>query len=219
MHSLRELRHERLFVSRLISKDGRTASIAVRFREAYYDDSYRKEILAFVEATFAPFRARPEQTLLLSGSVPTREAYTRFVQRDSRVFFPAIFVLLALALWTVFRRVTWAVLPILALGLTLQFTFAAMQLLDRPISLLTSAIPVVVILVGVADTIHLLTRYQDRVAGLSFGAPGAHNDRRQPVTADVALAFMGVAGLELRIPPVSFSPSRMASPSTIRFTS
>jgi hypothetical protein len=158
---------ERAFRRRLVSEDGRTTLLAVRIRDAYYGDAHRREVVRHVEDVIDVFRT-PETEFHVTGSAPTRDRYVEFIRRDNRLFLPATFALLMLALLAVFRRVSWAVLPALALGASALFAVAFMSIAGKPVTLLSSAIPVLIVIVGISDSIHLLARYAEE---LSSGFP------------------------------------------------
>ena len=158
----RRLLAERAFARRLVSEDGRTTVLAVRVRDEFYGDAYRKAVVGHVEGVLEVFEGSGIQ-ILVTGNAPTRDRYVEFIRRDTRLFLPAAGALLLVTLLALFRQATWPLLATLALGSSLVFTLAFMRLTDRPVTLLTSAIPVLVLLVGLSDTIHLLTRYQEEL--------------------------------------------------------
>ena len=159
----RRLLDERVFRRRLLSEDGRTTVLAVRVRDEFYGDTHRKAVVAHVDEVLELFSGSGVE-LLVTGNAPTRDRFVEFIRRDNRIFLPAAFVLLVTALVVLFRRLTWALVPVLALGASLVFTLGFMRLCDRPVTLLTSAIPVMVLIVGLSDAIHLLARYQEELA-------------------------------------------------------
>lgn len=180
----RQVVAERVFRRRLVSEDGRTTLLAVRIRDAYYGDAHRAEIVRHVEDVLGVFRTS-ETEFHVTGSAPTRDRYVEFIRRDNRLFLPATFALLMLALLAVFRRVSWAVLPALALGASLIFAVAFMRIAGKPVTLLSSAIPVLVVIVGISDAIHLLARYEEELA--SGFAREAALDRAVLATARACL--------------------------------
>jgi hydrophobe/amphiphile efflux-3 (HAE3) family protein len=160
----RRLLAERVFARRLLSEDGRTTVLAVRVKDEYYGDGHRAAIVAHVDEVLELFGASGVD-FIVTGNAPTRHRYVAFVRRDNRLFLPLAFALLAAALLLLFRRPSWALLTCLALGTSLVATLAFMKLAGRPVTLLSSAIPVLVLVVGLSDTIHLLARYQEELAG------------------------------------------------------
>lgn len=157
---------EPVYVGRAVSRDGRTLAFAVRIKDAFYGGAHHPRIVAHVEQVLAGFRG-PNLTFHVTGGPPTQDAYRRFLRADASLFVGITCLLLAVALWVTFRSLQGVVLPLLAVGLALYFTFVFLSLSGRAVNLLSSAIPVLVLIVGISDSIHLLTRYgEELVAGL-----------------------------------------------------
>lgn len=199
----RRLLAERVFARRLLSEDGRTTVLAVRVRDAFYGDAHRKAVVAHVDEVLEVFGGSGIE-ILVTGNAPTRDRYVEFIRRDTRLFLPAAGALLLVALLVLFRRPSWPILAVLALGTSLVFTLAFMRLTDRPVTLLTSAIPVLVLLVGLSDTIHLLTRYQEELAG----APGREQalERATASTARACLLSTVTTAVGFFVLPVTGIP-------------
>jgi len=132
---------ERVFARRLLSEDGRTTVLAVRIRDAFYGDEHRRAVVSHVEETLEVFRDDGID-FLVTGNAPNRDRYVEFVRRDNRLFLPAAFLLLLAALFLLFRRVAWAIVPAAGLGLSLVLTLTFMRLADKPVTLMTPAVPV-----------------------------------------------------------------------------
>jgi hydrophobe/amphiphile efflux-3 (HAE3) family protein len=174
----RQVVAERVFRRRLVSEDGRTTLLAVRIRDAYRGDAHRSEVVKHVEEVIEVFRT-PDVEFHVTGNAPNRNRYVEFIRRDNRLLLPGVFALLAAALVLAFRRLTWAVLPLVGLAVSILFTFGFMRLAGKPVTLLTSAIPVLIVIVGLSDAIHLLARYEEELAA----APGHEDALARAVTA------------------------------------
>ena len=126
----RRLLAERAFARRLVSEDGRTTVLAVRVRDEFYGDAYRKAVVGHVEGVLEVFEGSGIE-ILVTGNAPTRDRYVEFIRRDTRLFLPAAGALLLVTLLALFRQATWPLLATLALGSSLVFTLAFMRL-DGP---------------------------------------------------------------------------------------
>jgi predicted RND superfamily exporter protein len=177
------LQREPLYAGRLLSADGTTLAFAVRIDDAHYGGRHHARAVAHVEQALSAFAGQAQ--FLVSGGPPTQLAYARFLAQDARVFVLATAVLLALALFVTFRSLQGVALPLAAIGLALHFTFVFLSLSGAAINLLSAAIPVLVLIVGVSDAIHLLTRYGEELAD---GHPKAEAlERSVRVTAHACL--------------------------------
>jgi predicted RND superfamily exporter protein len=161
---LRErLRTDPLYAGRVLSTDGRTAAFAVRIDDAFAGEEHRAAVVAHVDSALAA-SVGPGTTVLVTGNPHVREGYLRRLRRDAAVFTGVVSLLLALALFAAFRSLLGVVLPLSAVLLALHFTGAFLVLSGRSLNLLSSSIPVMVLIVGVSDAIHLLTRYREELA-------------------------------------------------------
>lgn len=169
---------------RLVSADGRALIFALRTAPGARDARQHAAVAAHVEAALAPHQA-PGTTFLVSGGPTTQAAYRRFVQGDARRFVLLVGALLAAVLAATLRTPAGVVLPLGAVLLALLLTGAFMALAGVPANLLGSAIPVLVLVAGVSDAVHLLTRYAEELAG---GAPAREAlERAVHVTAHACL--------------------------------
>lgn len=152
-----------LYAGRVLSRDGRTAGFAVRLRDDRAGDEHRAAVVAHVDAALARFAA-PGRAFLVTGNPHTRTGYLRLLRRDAALFTGLSVLLLALALLAAFRSLAGVLLPLLALSLALLLTGAVQALSGRPIGLLSAAIPVMVLIVGTSDAVHLLQRWGEELA-------------------------------------------------------
>ena len=152
------LRDNPLYEKELISSDLRTTSLLV-FLE---DRSSRGEDQIFRLVADIRTAAAPLARLgrLFFGGVPEMEtAGMRNMIRDLWVFTPITVVLVMAILILNFHSLRGVALPLLAIGLTLVCTLAAMVLGGFPLKPTTLVLPSLLIANGSAYTIHLLTHY------------------------------------------------------------
>ena len=152
------LRDNPLYEKELISSDLRTTSLLVFLEER----SSRGEDQIFRLVARIRTAASPLARLghLFFGGVPEMEtAGMRNMIRDLWVFTPITVVLVMVILTLNFHSRRGVALPLLAIGLTLVCTLAAMVLGGFPLKPSTLVLPSLLIANGSAYTIHLLTHY------------------------------------------------------------
>jgi len=164
------LAREPAYTGRLVSRDQRTLAFALRVKDAYYGGQHHPRIMRHVDAALAPFRAEGLE-LAVTGGPATQVAYKEFLRADTGRFVLLIGALLAIALGLTFRSVAGVLLPLGATAIALYLTIALQVALGIPFNLLSSAVPVLVLIVGISDSIHLLTRYREELAELPPGRP------------------------------------------------
>ena len=152
------LRDNPLFDKELISSDLRTTSLLVFLEERSSGSEDRMSRLVPDIRTAAAPLARLGH--LYFGGVPEMEtAGMRNMIRDLWVFTPVTVLLVMVILTFDFHSRRGVALPLLAIGLTLVCTLAAMVLGEFPLKPTTLVLPSLLIANGSAYTIHLLTHY------------------------------------------------------------
>ena len=78
---------------------------------------------------------------------------------DNIVLIPLVLLFLLAVLFFSFRRFTFVMLPLLTVIVAVTWTTGAMALLGVPLSILTTLLPVILVAVGSAYGIHVITHY------------------------------------------------------------
>ncbi|MFQ5492327.1 MAG: RND family transporter, partial [Phycisphaerae bacterium] len=76
---------------------------------------------------------------------------------------PVAIAVMALVFWIAFRRLTAAMLPLIEVGAALVFVFGLMGWAGVPVYLTIAVLPVILTAIGVADEIHIFSRYAEVV--------------------------------------------------------
>ena len=89
------------------------------------------------------------------------------IDQDTQRFSPFVALLAVFSLWLTFRRPSGVAVPMLVVGFSISFTLAIMVVFEVPLNTITSALPVFLISIGVADGIHMFSEYREnRIEGL-----------------------------------------------------
>ena len=83
------------------------------------------------------------------------------IDGDLRVFTILSFVFLLGFLGLVFRRPRWVALPLLATSATVVWTIALMFQMGKRITVITSNVPSLLLVIGLAHSIHMIVRYRE----------------------------------------------------------
>ena len=177
-----------LYARHYVSPDGRTAAISV-----FLERRSVGEMRALAEEIEQVVQAESRGDLWLAG-LPLMDAKgSRSMTRDMLLLSPAAALLCFLTFLFAFRSFWGAVLPLLALAMGLIWTIGFMGLLDKPITIATLTLPVVLLAVGSSYIFHVLNQYR-----LSMSA----------LPADAGLRARGASwldGLTFILPAVLFS--------------
>ena len=148
-----------LFRNYLYSEDGRHTGI---FVELATDEDDSENLYAIYQALERVFEENPGEDLHYIAGFPIVAATLRTViDRDTKKFFPFVALLAVFFLWLTFRKFIGVAVPMLVVGFSILFTLAIMVVFEVPLNSITSALPVFLISIGVADGIHMFSEYRD----------------------------------------------------------
>ena len=84
-------------------------------------------------------------------------------RRDMQTFLPLILVVIVTTLYCTYRSLRGVLLPLAVVVVAVIWTLGIMAAVGIPMFFVTSMMPVVLMAVGVADGIHILSRYYDEL--------------------------------------------------------
>ena len=101
------------------------------------------------------------------------------MENDSNTFFPVVFAVVMLLLYILFRNVRNMLLPVLVAVISVIWTMGTMAIFGVQQNIVSTMLPVFLIAIGVADSIHFLSEYRSR----------AQKGEERPVAAVVGVLF------------------------------
>jgi predicted RND superfamily exporter protein len=148
---------DELFRGDLISEDGSVAAVIVFFDEAHVDD-VRAEVLTEIRRLVNSqlpngFKAH------FNGSLEISEWYNRITLANQTKFTPPILIITMLALFVMFRSVKKTALTLFAVLISLLWTLGLYDLCGFTYNVLSSMIIPLVVVLAVADDVHILQHY------------------------------------------------------------
>ena len=88
----------------------------------------------------------------------------RSMRRDLLLFLPLIVLMIVVVLYIGFRWRWGVLIPFAVVGLSVIWTVGLMAMVGIPITVLSFILPVVLMAIGIADGIHVLSRYREEIA-------------------------------------------------------
>ena len=150
---------ERLLSRIFVSQDERTALVILEEDPRIINSDQSMAMTEAVERLVAPYQG-PESIRLSGG--PYIMAYVRKAMiRDLRVLIPFAVGLLLVVLFLSFRQLRGMLLPVTVTLLSVVWTLGVMALMGFQLTIVSVVIPVILIAIVNADSIHILTRYQE----------------------------------------------------------
>jgi predicted RND superfamily exporter protein len=142
----------------IVSEDGSAAAVVVMPPPDHAEPVYRR-----LEAVAARARAGldPGEEIHLAGEAAVRSAMGAAVARDGYRFNPICFAVVTLFLYLAFRNLIGVLLPLLVVGGSIVLMLGVMCLCGKPVYIITNAIAVTVMSIGVASSMHLLAEFYE----------------------------------------------------------
>lgn len=94
-----------------------------------------------------------------SGLPYIRYYIQQFIPKEMYLFLGLAVAVMAIALFITFRSVTAVIFPMLVIGIVIVFALGIMGLLGYKITILTAVLPALIAVIGVPNSIYLLTKY------------------------------------------------------------
>ena len=172
----------------LVDDAGGMSAINLRLR---YDETNPEVLLGSVKAVRRVIAqvTRPDGVRVRTVGGPVLlETTNALIERDAVVLTLAPLGLVGLFLIVFFRSVRGVLLPLSIVVATALATFGALIVSGHAINLVTSSLPALVMVIGVADAVHVLVAHQEAAAALA--RDGREVDRRQ--AAAMAVGRVGL---------------------------
>ncbi len=144
---------------RFLGSGGTATAIYLRIDERKNTFSNRREIISRLEKVLEPYRA--EYDLNITGLPYFRTEYVETLNKEIMFYVSLASLLIILILWLLFRTVLGVLLPITIVWLTILFVVAVLVMTGGFFEILSSTIAPILLCVGVADSVHMLSKYQD----------------------------------------------------------
>ncbi len=155
---------EPLLLNRLVSPDGTMAVVSVTIIKPDEKDIVA-EIDAYSDELVAGFRdSHPELKLYVTGGIPVDMAFSEVSQNDMMTLVPLMFAILVGGIYIFLRSVAGTVATVVVIA---SASIAAMGLAGWygiRITSPTAMVPVIVLTLAVADSIHILTTISQKMA-------------------------------------------------------
>ena len=148
----------------LINDDGTMVAINLRIRDPGKDERKILKLARQVRHIRLTVQRPPDTELYEMGGPPMLATMYDIVRRDLWVLGVAPIVLVGLILLIVFRSVRGALLPLAAVLSTGAITFGGMVASGHQVNLVTTMLPCLMMVIGVADVIHVMVQHRETLA-------------------------------------------------------
>ncbi|MBR57133.1 MAG: hypothetical protein CMH54_03645 [Myxococcales bacterium] len=156
----RVLRHK-IFTRRMISNDARATLVSAQYSIAYRNEDLRQPMARWIEKQGNVWRKQlPKGVDVVVTGVPIVEyTYQRLSLGETSTLLPFSSLIIVILLWWLYRWFWAMAVPIIAVHVALVWAMGFMQATREPINLLNNVMPVIILVVGIADAVHYIARY------------------------------------------------------------
>ncbi|MCP5060816.1 MAG: MMPL family transporter [bacterium] len=187
-----------MWLRALVSEDGNTGAIVIELASS--ESASTIAVVRALQRELAPFEERGFEFHLVGQAVELLVT-DEDLAADSARLVPATVALIALVIFALYRSWLPVVATLLTLGVTLLWTMGLMGWLGWAQNAITQTLAPLIMVIGVADAVHLITAVVAKSAWTSRGIGEAVRSVASPclmtsVTTAAALASFGVSGVE-----------------------
>ncbi|MEZ4473782.1 MAG: MMPL family transporter [bacterium] len=148
-----------LLAGNLLAKDGRATAVVVELTREGNTFAAKVEHVQALRALMATHLAPAGLEAHLAGSPALDDAMFTATERDFGLFGPLGAAVLVLMMLVLFRRFSAVIVPLSVVGIACCWLFGLMGALGIDITLISSSLVVLIMAVGVADSVHVLSDY------------------------------------------------------------
>ncbi|GEM_PF-207491 len=155
-----------LFVTSIVSRDRKSAGILLFLRTNADAKEFTRKLLAFLSA----YQERTGETVTAVGKPVVNYYVSLGIAKDMKTFFTSGIVLMFLLLFVIFRSIRGIFIPLVIVLSSVIWSLGFMALVNAPLSHSTDMLPILLMAIGIADSIHLLTHYYQNASRFSSPA-------------------------------------------------
>ncbi len=150
----------------LVSDDFKSTQVLVSLDLNAENAGSRESVEAYLKVKDLAEAAGFEDTRVYVTGMPVFSAVVNeATAADLRVLIPLVSVVVLLVLFLSFRKIGGIVLPLLTVAISAIWAIGAMALLGVKLSIISTVLPVILVAVGSAYGIHVVSHYYDEIAG------------------------------------------------------
>lgn len=177
------------YAGRLVTADGRGAALFLEL-DALGLGPERNDLMAQIEELVARYRG-PEKIHVV-GDAYILYYTEQAMKEDLLKLVPFVVVIIGAVLYATLRSALGIVIPLVTVGTSVIWTVGFMIWRGIPVSIISMVMPVILVTIGIASSIHILNKYQESLArGLSKRQ--ALEETFAAITSPVAMAALTTA--------------------------
>ena len=155
----------RVMAGNLVAADARATAIVVYTDPDRGDTEFNRRFVAEVDSLLAQ-EQRPGLELYQIGRPLLKHTYSEYILRDFSRLVPLSAAVLLVVLMLLFRTVEAVVVPMVTVTVSIVWAMGMMGLFGIPLNIITAMIPTLLVTIGFAEDVHIISHYRsNRQAG------------------------------------------------------
>jgi hypothetical protein len=154
---------EPLIEGRFVSEDAAVTPIMVWFEEDVQAATELEAIVDQLDALLERYPLPEGYHYEIAGIPSIRVDVVESLRSDQLTFLPLLALTYTIILLLMFRSASGVLLPQASVAFTLVATVALLVLTDHPVNIVNNVLPALVFIIGISDSIHMLTRQAEEV--------------------------------------------------------
>lgn len=154
----RRILEDPLLVANFTNPTGTATAVIVELLDAKSDFIGKIEMAEAIRIIMEKHGVGPEN-MALAGAPIIDEQFYKLNFRDSTIFGPLVVLMVMLMTYAVFRRMSAVVVPLVVVVMAIIWTFGLMAFLDLRFTLVTGVLVPIILAIGIADSIHVLSEF------------------------------------------------------------
>ena len=159
-NAIQEAAEHPLYRSFLISKDAKSFAIYARLQPKWEKMKEQDVAVRTIANTVRAIQdAHPELSFSLAGVPASQERIVTTLIQEQLIFVPIVFILLSLFLYLIFRDLRGVFIPFIVTAVAALWCVGWMSALGHDINIVNNSIVILIVVIGVADSMHIFSRY------------------------------------------------------------
>lgn len=143
----------------LINSDATTTAFILQIDQTYNTYPNRNQIIESLNIILEEYR--DDYQFHTSGIPYFRNMYVNLLNSEIIIYISISSLLIIFLLWYLYRSIWGVLFPMIIVWTTLLLTIALMELTGGYLEIMSSTIAPILLCVGVADAIHMISKYDD----------------------------------------------------------
>lgn len=196
-----------LYLGSLVSRQGDATLIVAEL----IDQTQAQQVYAELLELVAQAPTQPGETIHVAGEGAVSGYMGAYIDADAQRLNPIAALIITLVLFVAFRTLRGTLLPNFVVLATVGSALGVMAAFDVSFFVITNALPVVLIGIAVADSIHILSQYYEEIAQNPEDTPQqivirTMENMWRPITVTTLTTMAGFLGLAVAsvMPPMQY---------------